>query len=99
HRRRDGLRWADPGYAGSARYASMVQPQAGRTQAQRRRTNARRHRRVETGCRKWGCCKASGVMKRLSHINRKGEAAMVDVSAKPVQQREAVARGEIHLQK
>ena len=38
-------------------------------------------------------------MKRLSHIDKRGEAAMVDVSAKPVQQREAVARGEIHLQK
>src|SRR6476659_907439 len=38
-------------------------------------------------------------MKRLSHIDRRGEAAMVDVSSKPVQQREAVARGEIRLQK
>jgi cyclic pyranopterin phosphate synthase len=37
-------------------------------------------------------------MKRLSHIDKRGEAAMVDVSAKPVQLREAVARGEIHLQ-
>src|SRR5438105_2526135 len=37
-------------------------------------------------------------MKRLSHLNRRGEAAMVDVSTKPVQQREAIAYGEIHLQ-
>src|SRR6266849_1905065 len=38
-------------------------------------------------------------MNRLSHINASGEAAMVDVSAKPVLFREAVARGEIRLQK
>jgi cyclic pyranopterin monophosphate synthase len=36
-------------------------------------------------------------VKRLSHINRRGEACMVDVSAKPVVRREAVARGEIRL--
>lgn len=35
--------------------------------------------------------------KELSHIDSSGAAAMVDVSAKPVQLREAVARGEIHL--
>lgn len=38
-------------------------------------------------------------MKKLSHINPRGEASMVDVSAKPVMLREAVACGEIHLQK
>ena len=38
-------------------------------------------------------------MKGLSHIDAAGEAAMVDVSAKPVMFREAVARGEIRLQK
>jgi cyclic pyranopterin phosphate synthase len=38
-------------------------------------------------------------MNKLSHINASGEASMVDVSAKPVLLREAVARGEIHLQK
>jgi cyclic pyranopterin phosphate synthase len=38
-------------------------------------------------------------MKRLSHIDRRGEASMVDVSAKPIQKREAIACGEIHLQK
>src|SRR5712671_7201704 len=38
-------------------------------------------------------------MNRLSHINASGEAAMVDVSAKPVLFREAVARGEIRLQR
>jgi cyclic pyranopterin phosphate synthase len=37
-------------------------------------------------------------MKKLTHIDRRGEAAMVDVSAKPVMSREAVARGEILLQ-
>lgn len=36
-------------------------------------------------------------MKRLSHLNRQGEASMVDVSAKPVVMREAVACGEIRL--
>jgi cyclic pyranopterin phosphate synthase len=36
---------------------------------------------------------------KLSHINVRGEAAMVDVSAKPIMLREATARGEIRLQK
>jgi cyclic pyranopterin phosphate synthase len=36
-------------------------------------------------------------MKQLTHIDRRGEANMVDVSEKPVLQREAVARGEIRL--
>jgi cyclic pyranopterin monophosphate synthase len=43
--------------------------------------------------------KRPGAMKRLSHINRRGEANMVDVSHKPVMQREAIARGEIRLQR
>ena len=38
-------------------------------------------------------------MKKLTHINARGEASMVDVSAKPVLHREAVASGEIRLQK
>ena len=38
-------------------------------------------------------------MKKLTHIDSRGEASMVDVSHKPVSQREAVARGEINLQK
>jgi cyclic pyranopterin phosphate synthase len=37
------------------------------------------------------------TMKRLSHLNRHGEASMVDVSAKPVVLREAVARAEIRV--
>lgn len=36
-------------------------------------------------------------MRRLTHLNAHGEAAMVDVSAKPVSHREAVARGEIRM--
>ena len=36
-------------------------------------------------------------MKELTHIDAEGEARMVDVSAKPVQDREAMARGEIRL--
>lgn len=38
-------------------------------------------------------------MKRLSHLTSTGEARMVDVSAKPILLREAVARGEIRLLK
>src|SRR6185436_2675909 len=38
-------------------------------------------------------------MNRLSHLDSRGEATMVDVSAKPVLRREAIARGEIRLQK
>jgi len=38
-------------------------------------------------------------MKAFSHIDAAGQATMVDVSAKPILLREAVARGEIHLQK
>ncbi len=38
-------------------------------------------------------------MKKLTHIDSTGEASMVDVSQKPVMFREAVARGEIHVQK
>jgi cyclic pyranopterin phosphate synthase len=36
-------------------------------------------------------------MKKLSHLDARGEARMVDVSAKPVVLREAVARGEIRM--
>jgi len=38
-------------------------------------------------------------MKKLTHIDARGEASMVDVSFKPVMRREAVARGEIRLAK
>jgi cyclic pyranopterin monophosphate synthase len=38
-------------------------------------------------------------MRKLSHIDEAGQAAMVDVSAKEVMMREAVARGEIHLRR
>lgn len=37
-------------------------------------------------------------MKSFSHMDARGEAIMVDVSGKPIQRREAVARGEIRLQ-
>jgi len=36
---------------------------------------------------------------KLSHIDARGQASMVDVSAKPVVLREAVASGEIRLQR
>ena len=36
---------------------------------------------------------------KLTHLNDRGEAAMVDVSAKPVALREAVACGEIRMQR
>ena len=39
------------------------------------------------------------TMKNLTHIDLQGEAIMVDVSAKPVLLREALASGEIRLQK
>ncbi|MBC8324277.1 MAG: cyclic pyranopterin monophosphate synthase MoaC [Verrucomicrobia subdivision 3 bacterium] len=38
-------------------------------------------------------------MKKLTHIDAKGEARMVDVSAKPAQHRSATARGEIRMAK
>jgi cyclic pyranopterin phosphate synthase len=38
-------------------------------------------------------------MKRLTHIDPQGEASMVDVSAKPILLREAVAHGEIRLRR
>lgn len=38
-------------------------------------------------------------MKQFSHINKRGEASMVDVSTKPASLREAVACGEIRLQR
>ena len=38
-------------------------------------------------------------MKRLTHITPDGRAQMVDVSAKPLSRRRAVARGEIRLQR
>ena len=38
-------------------------------------------------------------MKKLTHIDSRGEASMVDVSRKPVVLREAVAAGEIRLQR
>ncbi len=38
-------------------------------------------------------------MKKLTHLDAQGEARMVDISGKAVQLREAVARGEIRLQK
>src|SRR5690348_952877 len=41
----------------------------------------------------------SKIMSKLSHVNARGEASMVDVSAKPILLREAIARGEIRLQK
>jgi len=37
-------------------------------------------------------------MKKLTHIDPRGEASMVDVSAKPVMFRAAVASGEVRLQ-
>ena len=37
-------------------------------------------------------------MSDFTHLDKQGNVSMVDVSAKPITQREAVARGEIHLQ-
>ena len=38
-------------------------------------------------------------MKKLTHLDSRGQASMVDVTAKPIVLREAVARGEIRLQR
>ena len=38
-------------------------------------------------------------VKEFTHLDSTGQARMVDVSAKPVQRREAVARGELRLQR
>jgi cyclic pyranopterin monophosphate synthase len=38
-------------------------------------------------------------MKKLTHIDTHGEASMVDVSAKPIMLREAIAMGEVRLQR
>jgi cyclic pyranopterin phosphate synthase len=40
-----------------------------------------------------------GKMKRLTHVDSDGRAQMVDVSAKPLSKRRAVARGKIRLQR
>ena len=40
-----------------------------------------------------------GKMKKLTHIDSDGRAQMVDVSAKPLSERRAVARGKIRLQR
>jgi cyclic pyranopterin phosphate synthase len=37
--------------------------------------------------------------RRLSHLDRRGRARMVDVSPKPVTRREAVARGEVTMER
>jgi len=37
-------------------------------------------------------------MKKSGHLDSRGQARMVDISGKPLQAREAVARGEIRLQ-
>jgi len=38
-------------------------------------------------------------MKRLTHINTDGRAQMVDVSAKPLSKRRAIAYGKIRLRR
>jgi len=38
-------------------------------------------------------------MKKLTHLDKKGSARMVDVADKPVTGREAVARGSVHMKK
>jgi cyclic pyranopterin phosphate synthase len=41
---------------------------------------------------------ATPNMSDFTHLDKQGSVSMVDVSAKPIQQREAIARGEIRLQ-
>src|SRR5262245_34260069 len=47
----------------------------------------------ESGRRLWGGC----VVTRLSHLNEKGEASMVDVSGKAVTHRTARAEGFVAM--
>src|SRR3974377_885383 len=49
-------------------------------------------------CGRW-CNNGRRRLKSLTHLDARGEASMVDVSAKPILFREARARGEIRLQK
>lgn len=37
-------------------------------------------------------------MKKLSHLDKDGKAKMVDISAKPLTNREAVARGSVYME-
>ena len=46
----------------------------------------------------WGGWEGLLAMKKLTHTDEKGKAKMVDVSQKPDQEREAIARGFIRLQ-
>ena len=41
--------------------------------------------------------KAAPVARQLTHLDERGRVRMVDVGAKPVTRREAVARGEIRM--
>ena len=46
-----------------------------------------------------GASRSLNPMPKLTHLDARGEASMVDVSRKPVVLREAVASGEIRLQR
>ena len=46
----------------------------------------------------WGGWEGLLAMKKLTHTDEKGKAKMVDVSQKPDQEREAIARGFVRLQ-
>ena len=60
----------------------------------------KRKRHVERASSPFTASRGTGKMPvLLSHIDAKGKARMVDVSAKPVQLREAVARGAIFLKR
>src|SRR5438874_403468 len=70
----------------------------------RRRRWAMRWRKFAGSARRWRTCERDGAMKstrekpaKLSHVDEGGRAQMVDVSAKPVSLREAVAEGFISL--
>lgn len=47
----------------------------------------------------WWSNGSDGAMKRLTHLGADGRAQMVDVSAKPMSKRRAVATGKIRLQR
>ncbi len=89
NRLRAGLRRPNPGDAGFGRNVSVVHAEIHPATSQRSGTNAVGGGRLESLI----------AMKKLTHLDPTGAATMVDVSAKPVQLREAVASGEIQLQR
>src|SRR5260221_4883125 len=84
------MRWPNPRHPRSAGPMALGPVETRQTPLECRRTNEGCRSTMEIGI---------GNVKGFTHLNSQGEANMVDVSHKPVLLREAVARGEILLQK